>query len=149
MFIPAFLGGKNVPTYERYGYTQAQMTYTIAVAPGVVPTTSSTTFVVEAGWNKVHGFPNDGRLGTVTKDAWGIQARMAPDWNAAFSVPRFGVFNLKGTLSYKYSVHGVSPAGGAFMEDVSVVSVGLEAEHLSKFTVGLVYSQQFGGDNPR
>lgn len=147
-FIPVFLGGETTATYERFGYSQAQVTATRVFNQGVIPTTSGAAWVTEIGYGRVHDYPGDGVLGDVTEEAYGFRTMLVPEWNAAMRIPGIGVFDLVATIDYAYSIEGVSPAGGPFLEGAHALNLGLEAIHMNRLSLQAVYSTQWGADDP-
>ncbi|TBV06919.1 DUF1302 domain-containing protein [Stutzerimonas kirkiae] len=80
------------------------------------------------GWN-----------GFVTSNAWGYRLRAIADYNSVFA----GI-NLKPNLSFSHDVDGYGP-NGLFNEGAKAISFGVDAEYQNTYTVGLSYTDFFGG----
>ncbi|WPP00695.1 DUF1302 domain-containing protein [Pseudomonas sp. HR96] len=79
--------------------------------------------------------------GFTTADSWGYRARAIWDYNNVFA----GI-NLKPNLAWSHDVKGYSPSpGGNFEEGRKAISLGLDADYQNTYTVGLSYTNFFGG----
>lgn len=76
--------------------------------------------------------------GFYTQNSWGYRLRAALDFNDAIA----GV-NLKPNLAFAHDVEGFGPT---FTEGNQSVSLGLDADYLSKYTASLSYTDYFGGN---
>ncbi|WP_420801355.1 DUF1302 domain-containing protein [Pseudomonas chlororaphis] len=76
--------------------------------------------------------------GFFTQNSWGYRLRAALDFNDAIA----GI-NLKPNLAFAHDVEGFGPT---FTEGNKSVSIGLDADYLSKYTASLSYTDYFGGD---
>lgn len=76
--------------------------------------------------------------GFYTQNSWGYRLRAVLDFNNAIA----GI-NLKPNLAFAHDVEGYGPT---FTEGNKSVSVGLDADYLSKYTASLSYTDYFGGD---
>ncbi|MFJ2362221.1 DUF1302 domain-containing protein [Pseudomonas sp. NPDC087697] len=76
--------------------------------------------------------------GFYTPYSWGYRLRAVLEFNNAFA----GV-NLKPNLSFSHDVNGYGPT---FTEGNKAVSIGLDADYLSKYTASVNYTDYFGGD---
>lgn len=79
--------------------------------------------------------------GFTTSDSWGYRARAIWDYNNVFA----GI-NLKPNLAWSHDVKGYSPSpGGNFEEGRKAISLGIDADYQNTYTVGLSYTNFFGG----
>lgn len=79
--------------------------------------------------------------GFTTATSWGYRARAIWEYPDVFA----GV-NLKPSVAWSHDVKGYSPGPGAnFEEGRKAVSLGLDAEYQNTYTVGLNYTNFFGG----
>lgn len=76
--------------------------------------------------------------GFFTQNSWGYRLRSQLDFSNAIA----GV-NLKPNLAFAHDVEGYGPT---FTEGNKSVSIGLDADYLSKYTASLSYTDFFGGD---
>ncbi|WP_426133969.1 DUF1302 domain-containing protein [Pseudomonas sp. PWP3-1b2] len=94
------------------------------------------------------GLPNASGLNTncnndgyTTATSWGYRARAIWEYPDMFA----GV-NLKPSVAWSHDVKGYSPGPGAnFEEGRKAVSLGVDAEYQNTYTVGLNYTNFFGG----
>ena len=94
------------------------------------------------------GLPNANGLNTncnndgfTTSTSWGYRARAIWEYPDVFA----GV-NLKPNVAWSHDVKGYSPGpGGNFEEGRKAVSLGVDAEYQNTYTVGLNYTNFFGG----
>ncbi|MFL1503395.1 DUF1302 domain-containing protein [Pseudomonas sp. O64] len=94
------------------------------------------------------GLPNASGLNTncnndgyTTATSWGYRARAIWEYPDTFA----GV-NLKPSVAWSHDVKGYSPGpGGNFEEGRKAVSLGVDAEYQNTYTVGLNYTNFFGG----
>ena len=79
--------------------------------------------------------------GYTTATSWGYRARAIWEYPDVFA----GV-NLKPSVAWSHDVKGYSPGpGGNFEEGRKAVSLGVDAEYQNTYTVGLNYTNFFGG----
>lgn len=76
--------------------------------------------------------------GFYTQNSWGYRLRAVLEFNDAIA----GV-NLKPNVSFSHDVSGYGPT---FTEGNKAVSVGVDADYLSRYTASLSYTDFFGGD---
>ncbi|WP_237034849.1 DUF1302 domain-containing protein [Aquipseudomonas alcaligenes] len=76
--------------------------------------------------------------GFYTQNSWGYRLRGQLEFSNAIA----GV-NLKPNLAFAHDVEGYGPT---FTEGNQSLSVGLDADYLSKYTASLSYTDYFGGD---
>ncbi len=76
--------------------------------------------------------------GFYTENSWGYRLRAGLDFNDAI----VGI-NLKPNLAFSHDVDGYGPT---FTEGNKSLSIGLDADYLSKYTASLSYTDYFGGD---
>ncbi|WP_395609106.1 DUF1302 domain-containing protein [Pseudomonas sp. B22129] len=79
--------------------------------------------------------------GFTTATSWGYRGRAIWEYPDVFA----GV-NLKPSVAWSHDVKGYSPGpGGNFEEGRKAVSLGVDAEYQNTYTVGLNYTNFFGG----
>ncbi|WPP02071.1 DUF1302 domain-containing protein [Pseudomonas sp. HR96] len=76
--------------------------------------------------------------GYYTPISWGYRLRAVEEYSDVFA----GV-NLKPNLTFSHDVRGNGPS---FTEGSKAVSLGVDADYLSKYTASLSYTNFFGGD---
>ncbi len=76
--------------------------------------------------------------GFYTQNSWGYRLRTQLEFSDAIA----GV-NLKPNLAFSHDVEGYGPT---FTEGNKSVSVGIDADYLSKYSASLSYTDYFGGD---
>ncbi|MNE75958.1 hypothetical protein D3C80_1721630 [compost metagenome] len=76
--------------------------------------------------------------GFYTTDSWGYRARARLDYSNVFA----GI-NLAPSLAWSHDVDGYGPN---FDEGSKAISVGVDADYLTKYTASLSYTDFFGGD---
>ncbi|WP_336298250.1 DUF1302 domain-containing protein [Pseudomonas graminis] len=76
--------------------------------------------------------------GFYTEYSWGYRARATLDFNDVFA----GV-NLHPNASFSHNVKGYGPT---FTEGNKAISVGLEADFMSRYSTSISYTDYFGGD---
>lgn len=77
--------------------------------------------------------------GYVTTDSWGYRLLGILEYNNVFA----GV-NLKPRVAYSHDVNGYS-ANGVFLEGRQALTLGLNADYLSKYSAGLSVTKFWGG----
>ena len=77
--------------------------------------------------------------GFVTTDSWGYRLLGVLEYNNVFA----GV-NLKPRVAYSHDVNGYS-ANGIFLEGRQALTLGLNADYLSKYSAGLSVTKFWGG----
>ena len=147
-FIPVFLGGDTAETFDRFGYSQFQMTGTNILPPNTVPTVDQMSVIIEGGYNRVHDHPSAAELAGVTDDAYGARMLLVPQWFDVFNIPGIGNFNMEGEIDYGYSIEGVSPASGpGFSEGDHQLGLSFGLKFQDRFSATLNYIGQFGNDD--
>ncbi len=158
--------GEEIQGYERHKTTQLQFTATKVIGPGNFVGSDQLALVGEIGFNDVD-LPNNLRFngdgtdtggggdvtsgvgrnpitqvgGFPTRFSWGYRlaakATYENVWGTAISLaPR---------VAFYHDVNGTTPGpGGSFVEDRKSVSVGVEANYLSKWVFDLAYTNFFG-----
>ncbi|MCY1446012.1 hypothetical protein D9M71_625530 [compost metagenome] len=76
--------------------------------------------------------------GFYTTDSWGYRVRGKLDYSNVFA----GI-NLAPTLAWSHDVDGYGPN---FDEGSKAISIGVDADYLTKYTASLSYTDFFGGD---
>jgi hypothetical protein len=76
--------------------------------------------------------------GFYTQYSWGYRVRAVFDLNSAIA----GI-NLRPNLAFSHDVDGYGPT---FAEGNKSVSLGIDADYLSRYTASLSYTDYFGGD---
>ncbi|MNO65369.1 hypothetical protein D3C76_561230 [compost metagenome] len=159
--------GQEVTSYKRMPVLQAQMTATQFFDQ--VVGADRLTLVGEVGYNRINGLGDtdgsDLRFGRspvfgagpgfgctpsattnakcsahgfYTTDSWGYRARARLDYSNVFA----GI-NLAPSLAWSHDVDGYGPN---FDEGSKAISVGVDADYLTKYTASLSYTDFFGGD---
>ena len=77
--------------------------------------------------------------GFVTTDSWGYRLLGMLEYNNVFA----GI-NLKPRVAYSHDVNGYS-ANGVFLEGRQALTLGVNADYLSKYTAGLSVTKFWGG----
>ncbi|MEP6880902.1 MAG: DUF1302 family protein, partial [Dokdonella sp.] len=158
--------GEEIQGYERHKTTQLQFTATKVIGPGNFVGSDQLALVGEIGFNDVD-LPNNLRFngdgtdtggggdvtsgvgrnpitqvgGFPTRFSWGYRlaakATYENVWGTAISLaPR---------VAFYHDVNGTTPGpGGSFVEDRKSVSVGVEANYLSKWVFDMAYTNFFG-----
>ncbi|WNF47739.1 DUF1302 domain-containing protein [Pseudomonas sp. SG20056] len=76
--------------------------------------------------------------GFYTQHSWGYRVRAVFDLNSAIA----GI-NIRPNLAFSHDVEGYGPT---FTEGNKSVSLGIDADYLSRYTASLSYTDYFGGD---
>ncbi|MGK8439486.1 DUF1302 domain-containing protein [Ectopseudomonas hydrolytica] len=76
--------------------------------------------------------------GFYTQNSWGYRLRAMLEFNSAIA----GV-NLKPNLAFAHDVEGYGPT---FTEGNQSLSIGIDADYLSRYSASLSYTDYFGGD---
>ena len=134
------VGGLESRSEARYGRDPV-------FGPGTLPGGFCNT--LNTGTAVGGGLPNASSLNTncnndgfTTATSWGYRARAIWEYPDVFA----GV-NLKPSVAWSHDVKGYSPGPGAnFEEGRKAVSLGVDAEYQNTYTVGLNYTNFFGGD---
>ncbi len=134
------VGGLESKSEARYGRDPV-------FGPGTLPGGFCNT--LNTGTAVGGGLPNASSLNTncnndgfTTATSWGYRARAIWEYPDVFA----GV-NLKPSVAWSHDVKGYSPGPGAnFEEGRKAVSLGVDAEYQNTYTVGLNYTNFFGGD---
>ncbi|HQW77364.1 MAG TPA: DUF1302 family protein, partial [Dokdonella sp.] len=83
---------------------------------------------------QVGGFP--------TRFSWGYRVAARATYENVWGTP----FSLAPRIAFNHDVNGTTPGpGGSFVEDRKSVTVGAEANYLSKWVFDLSYTNFFGG----
>jgi len=93
----------------------------------------------EARYGRDTVFGDTRNKGYTTKTAWGYRAAASLEYSNVFA----GV-NLEPNLSWSHDVSGYGP-NDTFIENSKAVSIGIDANYLSKYTASLNYTNFFGG----
>ncbi|MNZ53655.1 hypothetical protein D3C78_715390 [compost metagenome] len=162
-----FVPGQEMTAYKRMPVLQAQMTATQFFDQ--VWGADRLTLVGEVGYNRINGLGgtdgSDLRFGRspvfgsgpgfgcapsattnakcsahgfYTTDSWGYRVRGKLDYSNVFA----GI-NLAPTLAWSHDVDGYGPN---FDEGSKAISIGVDADYLTKYTASLSYTDFFGGD---
>ncbi|MNZ55313.1 hypothetical protein D3C78_732370 [compost metagenome] len=166
-----FVPGQEMTSYKRMPVFQAQMTATQFFDQ--IWGASRLTLVGEVGYNRINGLGDtdgsDLRFGRspvfgagpstqpgspcvpsattnakcnshgfYTTNSWGYQARARLDYSNVFA----GI-NLAPSLAWSHDVDGYGPN---FDEGSKAISVGVDADYLTKYTASLSYTDFFGGN---
>lgn len=76
-----------------------------------------------------------------TEDSWGYRIGGALVYSNVF-----GGVNLRPSIIWAHDVDGISPAGGGpFLEGRKALTVGLQAQYLTRMKVNLAYTEYSGG----
>jgi len=148
-FFGGNLNGTATATKRTLPISQAQVTSTYVFPPNVIPTTSQTSWVTEVAWTHVYDHTGEVDLGGVTSNAVAFRTLFGPQWDSAFVMPGLGSINLKGKIDYQMGVIGVGPAGGPPSRDAYQLTLGLEAIHLDKLSLGVNYTNMWGNKQSR
>ena len=76
--------------------------------------------------------------GYYTPVSWGYRLRAVEEYSDVFA----GV-NLKPNITFSHDVRGNGPT---FTEGSKAISIGVDADYLTKYTASLSYTNFFGGD---
>lgn len=76
--------------------------------------------------------------GFYSQNSWGYRLRAVLEFNDAIAGA-----NLKPNLSFSHDVDGYGPT---FNEGNKALSIGLDADFMSKYTASISYTDFFGGD---
>ncbi len=142
--------GTDLPGYVRRDVSQAQVTATQVF--GSVLGSDSTGFITEAAMMKVHSMPDPQMrpletLGTgdgADATSWGYRGAIWLDYNNAI-----GAVNLSPYVQFQHDVSGSSPAPfGPFVEGRKVMTLGVGADYLERWSADLSYTTHAGAHNP-
>lgn len=89
------------------------------------------------GRDTVYG--DERNAGYTTKNSWGYRASASLEYSNVFA----GV-NLEPNIAWSHDVSGYGP-NDTFIENAKAISIGLDADYLSKYTASLNYTNFFGG----
>ncbi|MFA7321092.1 MAG: DUF1302 domain-containing protein, partial [Dokdonella sp.] len=159
--------GQEIRGYERHKTSQLQFTATKVFGPGNWFAADQIALVGEVGFNNVDlpdnlRFNGDGTDtgggadvtsgggrnpitqvgGFPTRFSWGYRIAARATYENVWGTP----FSLAPRIAFNHDVNGTTPGpGGSFVEDRKSVTVGAEANYLSKWVFDLSYTNFFGG----
>ncbi|MFZ1390436.1 MAG: DUF1302 domain-containing protein [Dokdonella sp.] len=159
--------GTEIPGYERHKIAQLQFTGTKVFGPGNWVGADQVAVVGEVGFTNVDlpgnlRFNGDGTDtggggdvtsgvgrnpitqvgGFPTRFSWGYRIAARADYNNVWGSP----INLSPRIAFNHDVNGTTPGpGGSFVEDRKSVTIGTEANYLSKWVFDIAYTNFFGG----
>jgi hypothetical protein len=159
--------GENIRGYERHKLTQLQFTATKVFGPGNILGSDQLALVGEVGFTDVDlpdnlRFNGDGTDtgggpdvntgggrnpitqvgGFPTNFSWGYRLAARADYNNVWGTP----VNLSPRIAFNHDVNGTTPGpGGSFLEGRKSVTIGAEANYLSKWVFDVAYTNFFGG----
>jgi hypothetical protein len=159
--------GENIRGYERAKATQLQFTATKVFGPGNLFASDQLAMVAEVGFTDIQlpgnlRFNGDGTDtgggpdvntgggrnpmtqpgGFPTDFSWGYRLAMRADYNNIWGTP----VNLSPRIAFNHDVNGITPGpGGSFLEGRKSVTIGAEANYLSKWVFDVAYTNFFGG----
>lgn len=158
--------GEEIPGYERHKSTQLQFTATKVFGPGNWMRSDQLALVGEIGFNDVDlpgnlRFNGDGtdtggggdvntgvgrnpitqRDGFATRFSWGYRLAAKATYENVFGT----AVSLAPRIAFYHDVNGNTPGpGGSFVEDRKSISIGAEANYLSKWIFDIAYTNFFG-----
>jgi hypothetical protein len=159
--------GEKIRGYERHKITQLQLTATKVFGPGNLFGANQLALVGEMGFTEVDlpdnlRFNGDGTDtgggpdvdsgggrnpitqvgGFPTRFSWGYRLAMRADYNNVWGTP----INLSPRIAFNHDVNGITPGpGGSFIDGRKSVTIGAEANYLSKWVFDVAYTNFFGG----
>lgn len=159
--------GVEIPGYERHKITQLQFTGTKVFGPGNFLGADQIAVVGEVGFTDVDlpdnlRFNGDGTDtggggdvnsgvgrnpitqigGFPTRFSWGYRLAARADYNNVWGSP----INLSPRIAFNHDVNGTTPGpGGSFVDERKSVTIGTEANYLSKWVFDIAYTNFFGG----
>jgi len=142
--------GNDLNSYVERDVSQAQVTATQVF--GSVLGSDSTGFITEAAAMKVHSMPDSGTLPLETAGtgdmadatSWGYRGAAWLDYNNAI-----GAVGLTPYLQFQHDVSGSSPAPfGPFVEGRKVMTLGIGANYLERWSADIGYTTHAGSHNP-
>ena len=162
-----YLPGDHISSYERHKSTQLQFTATKVFGPGNWMGSDQLALVGEIGFNDTDlpdnlRFNGDGTDtggggdintgvgrnpitqpgGFPTDFSWGYRLAGKATYDNVWGT----ALTLAPRLAYYQDVNGTTPGpGGSFVEGRKSLSIGVEANYLSKWTFDLAYTSFFGG----
>ena len=145
----ARLGGRLQGYVER-DVSQFQVTATKVFGP--VARADGGAFITEAAVMHVHDMPDEtvtpldtGGVGAEIADAtsFGYRAAARLDYNNAIGAARLSPY-----VQFQHDLSGSSPGpGGPFVEDRTVLTLGVGVSYLERWRGGLSYTMHAGGNN--
>lgn len=165
--VPTSLGNQYIRGWRRHDVQQAIVAFTQVFGPNLVPGSSRTLWLFEAGYNRVNGFPDSSDLryeapGTplpgnaataasqglpvetgqfATRSSWGYRTAVAATYNNVF-----GTFNVTPSLRYDHDVNGITPSPiGNFVEGRKRLQSNVEFDYLAQWQASIGYTMFFGG----
>lgn len=160
------LFGQRIAGWDRYNYSQMQITGTKAFGPAFGA--NQWVLLGEVGFDYVHGMPDGSRLrldgpgtslggnplfvgvggmpavqtrGFATEFSWGYRIAARFDYLGAI-----GGVNLTPSIAFQHDVQGTTPTPiGNFIEGRKAISLGLKGTFQDRWTADLSYSAFFGG----
>ena len=162
-----FEAGQEIKGYERHKASQLQFTATKVFGPGNWLGSDQIALVGEVGFVDVD-LPNNLRFqgdgtdtggggdvnsgvgrnpitqvgGFPTDFSWGYRLAARANYDNAWGT----AFSLNPRIAFQQDVNGTTPGpGGSFLEGRKAVTVGVEANYLSKWSFDIAYTSYFGG----
>ena len=144
--------GKRLQGYFERDVSQFQVTATKVFGP--VARADGGAFITEAAVMHVHDMPDrtliltqldTGGIGAEIADAtsFGYRAAARLDYNNAIGAARLSPY-----VQFQHDVSGSSPGpGGPFVEDRTVLTLGVGVSYLERWRGGLSYTMHAGGNN--
>lgn len=159
--------GEEIRGYERHKIAQLQFTGTKVFGPGNWLGSDQLALVGEVGFTHVDlpdnlRFNGDGTDtgggpdvntgsgrnpitqpgGFPTRFSWGYRLAMRADYNNLWGTP----INLSPRIAFNHDVNGTTPGpGGSFLDGRKSVTLGAEANYLSRWVFDIAYTNFFGG----
>ena len=159
--------GEEIRGYERHKIAQLQFTATKVFGPGNWFGSDQIAMLGEVGFTHVDlpgnlRFNGDGTDtggggdvlsgvgrnpitqvgGFPTRFSWGYRVAARADYTNVWGTP----FNLSPRIAFNHDVNGTTPGpGGSFLEDRKSVTIGAEANYLSRWVFDVAYTNFFGG----
>jgi hypothetical protein len=167
-----FAPGQLIPGWERRKMSQLQFTGTKVFGPNNPFKAEQIALVAEFGFDEVWNLPaqsvqrfngdgtdtgggadvTSGGLrnpitqtdGFPTRFSWGYRLAARADYNNVFGT----AFGISPRIAFSHDVSGITPGpGGNFLRGRKAVTVGAEANYLSRWVFDLAYTNYFGADD--
>lgn len=165
--IPTTLGNQYIRGWRRHDVHQTIVAVTQAFGPNLIPGSSQSLMLVEAGYIRVNGFPDNSELryeapGTplpgdpataaaqglpvepgqfATRSSWGYRALLATTYNNVL-----GGMNVTPRLRFDHDVNGMTPLPlGNFVNGRKQIGVGMRFDYMSSWQADIGYTVFFGG----
>jgi hypothetical protein len=159
--------GQEIRGWERHKVAQLQFTATKVFGPGNWLGSDQIAMVGEVGFTNVDlpdnlRFQGDGTDtggggdvnsgvgrnpitqvgGFPTRFSWGYRLAARANYDNAFGT----AISLIPRIAFQQDVNGTTPGpGGSFLEGRKAVTVGVQADYLSKWSFDIAYTNYFGG----